>query len=86
MDECCIEFCKNLDEWIQDEENDEKKYHTWAKQAKEKQPYISTILESISKDEGKHAIMLADVAMQVCSEPMNPLSEKLKHDRGGFDF
>lgn len=67
MDECCAEFCRNLDEWIQDEENDERKYHAWAKKAQaNKQPYVSTILESISKDEGKHAAMLTDVAMMVC--------------------
>jgi rubrerythrin len=66
MDECCIEFCKNLDEWIQDEESDEKKYHTWAKKARAKQPYIGIILEMISRDEGKHAMAHADVAMLVC--------------------
>ncbi len=40
----------------------------------------------ISKDEGKHAMALADVALMVCQEPNHPLTEKLKKDRGGFDF
>jgi len=70
MDECCKEFCQNLDEWIQDEENDEKKYHTWAEKArKNNQPYIGILLDTISTDEGKHARALTDVAMMVCSEP-----------------
>lgn len=67
MDECCMEFCKNLDEWIQDEEADEKKYRVWADKARKNgQPYIFTILMMNSRDEGKHAIALADVAMLVC--------------------
>lgn len=87
MDECCAEFCRNLDEWIQDEENDERKYRSWADKARKNgQPYIFTILQMISKDEGKHAMALADVALMVCQEPNHPLTEKLKKDRGGFDF
>jgi len=67
MDDCCIEFCKKLDEWIQDEENATKEYHSWAKKAKNNnQPLVGTILETLSIDENKHGHALMDIAMQVC--------------------
>lgn len=64
--ECCKQFCNQLDEWIQDEENATKEYHSWAKKAEKKEPYVSAILETLSADESKHAQVLTKVAMLVC--------------------
>jgi len=67
--ECCQQFCKNLAEYIPDEEHDAKKYMDGAKKAWENnEPLIGTILETLSKDEAKHGKALKDIAMLVCKE------------------
>lgn len=66
---CCRDFCKKMDEWIQDEEmatKEYEKYSTMAGEHNEKQ--IEIILGMLSMDEHKHGHALTRLAALVCKE------------------
>ena len=67
MDECCMEFCKQLDAWLLDELEATKDYRQWAdKASKNNQPLVSALLRTLAIDENKHAEVITELKVAVC--------------------
>ena len=66
---CCQDFCNHLGALIKDEEDATKEYMDISNKAKQNnEPFISIIMEGLSKDEAKHGKALKDIAMLVCKQ------------------
>jgi hypothetical protein len=66
---CCEDFCNHLDALILDEKQATKEYMDISNKAKQNnEPFISIIMETLSKDEAKHGKALSDIQMLVCKK------------------